>query len=83
MAQHNRYISPFSTRYASDEMQYIFSDDNKFKHMAAGCGSHWLRRKKRRALPSPMSRSPSWRPTRTISTMRMPSPAKSSSAMML
>ena len=29
MAQHNRYISPFSTRYASDEMQYIFSDDNK------------------------------------------------------
>ena len=31
MAQHNRYISPFSTRYASDEMQYIFSDDNKFK----------------------------------------------------
>ena len=31
MAQHNRYISPFSTRYSSDEMQYIFSDDNKFK----------------------------------------------------
>ena len=26
-----RYISPFSTRYASDEMQYIFSDDNKFR----------------------------------------------------
>ena len=26
MAQHDRYISPFSTRYASDEMQYIFSD---------------------------------------------------------
>ena len=31
MSQHDRYISPFSTRYASDEMQYIFSDDNKFK----------------------------------------------------
>ena len=31
MAQHDRYISPFSTRYASDEMQYIFSDDNKFR----------------------------------------------------
>ena len=31
MAEHNRYISPFSTRYASDEMQYIFSDDNKFR----------------------------------------------------
>ncbi len=27
----DRYISPFSTRYASDEMQYIFSDDHKFK----------------------------------------------------
>ena len=31
MAQHDRYISPFSTRYASDEMQYVFSDDNKFR----------------------------------------------------
>ena len=31
MSQHDRYISPFSTRYASDEMQYIFSDDNKFR----------------------------------------------------
>ena len=31
MAQHDKYISPFSTRYASDEMQYIFSDDNKFR----------------------------------------------------
>ena len=28
---HDSYISPFSTRYASKEMQYIFSDDNKFK----------------------------------------------------
>ncbi len=28
--QQNRYISPFSTRYASDEMQYIFSNENKF-----------------------------------------------------
>ncbi|MBN2852059.1 MAG: adenylosuccinate lyase [Clostridia bacterium] len=27
----NRYISPFSTRYASDEMQYLFSDEFKFK----------------------------------------------------
>lgn len=27
----DRYISPLSTRYASDEMQYIFSNDNKFK----------------------------------------------------
>ena len=28
---HDRYISPFQTRYASEEMQYIFSDDNKFR----------------------------------------------------
>ncbi len=28
---HDRYISPFQTRYASDEMQYIFSEDNKFR----------------------------------------------------
>ena len=34
MSQHDRYISPFSTRYASDEMQYIFSD-------GAACGWHW------------------------------------------
>ncbi len=27
----DRYESPFSTRYASDEMQYIFSADKKFK----------------------------------------------------
>ncbi len=26
----DRYISPFETRYASKEMQYIFSPDNKF-----------------------------------------------------
>ena len=31
MAEHDRYISPFQTRYASKEMQYIFSDDNKFR----------------------------------------------------
>ena len=31
MEQHDRYISPFETRYASREMQYIFSEDNKFK----------------------------------------------------
>ncbi len=31
MEQHDSYISPFSTRYASREMQYIFSEDNKFR----------------------------------------------------
>ena len=28
---HDRYISPFSTRYASDEMQFLFSEDYKFR----------------------------------------------------
>ncbi len=28
---HDQYISPFSTRYASAEMQYLFSDDKKFR----------------------------------------------------
>ena len=27
----NKYVSPFSTRYASDEMQYLFSENFKFK----------------------------------------------------
>ena len=28
---HDSYISPFSARYASKEMQFIFSEDNKFR----------------------------------------------------
>ena len=28
---HDAYVSPFSTRYASKEMQFIFSEDNKFR----------------------------------------------------
>ena len=28
---HDSYISPFSTRYASREMQFTFSEDNKFR----------------------------------------------------
>ena len=31
MSNHDKYISPLSTRYASDEMQYVFSDNNKFR----------------------------------------------------
>ncbi|MBP5245488.1 MAG: adenylosuccinate lyase [Clostridia bacterium] len=30
MSEHNSYVSPFSTRYASPEMQYLFSDNMKF-----------------------------------------------------
>ena len=31
MSQNDRYTSPLSERYASREMQYIFSPDMKFK----------------------------------------------------
>ena len=31
MTDHSIYVSPFSTRYASPEMQLIFSEDNKFR----------------------------------------------------
>lgn len=31
MPDHSGYISPFSTRYASPEMQFTFSEDNKFR----------------------------------------------------
>ena len=31
MSEHSRYVSPFSTRYASPEMQFVFSEDNKFR----------------------------------------------------
>ncbi len=31
MSEHQGYISPFSTRYASKEMQFLFSEDHKFR----------------------------------------------------
>ena len=31
MSDRSSYISPFSTRYSSKEMQYLFSNDHKFK----------------------------------------------------
>lgn len=31
MDKYNKYISPFSERYSSKEMQYIFSEEYKFK----------------------------------------------------
>ena len=30
---YDRYVSPLSERYASKEMQYIFSPDKKFTHL--------------------------------------------------
>ena len=33
MSDHDRYVSPLSERYASKEMQYIFSPDMKFKYL--------------------------------------------------
>ena len=40
----DRYTSPLSERYASKEMQYIFSQDMKFKTWRR-YGSHWLRQR--------------------------------------
>ena len=31
MSEYDRYVSPLSERYASKEMQYIFSPDKKFR----------------------------------------------------
>ena len=31
MSDHQGYVSPFSTRYASREMQFTFSEDHKFR----------------------------------------------------
>ncbi len=31
MADREKYISPFSTRYSSDEMQFVFSEQHKFQ----------------------------------------------------
>ena len=41
----DRYVSPLSERYASREMQYIFSPDKKFRTWRR-LGSHWRRQKK-------------------------------------
>ena len=36
---YDKYQSPLSERYASKEMQYIFSPDMKFKIMDCPCGN--------------------------------------------
>ena len=75
MSQHDRYISPFSTRYASDEMQYIFSDDNKFRTWRR----LWValaRAEMNQGLDNITPANPMW----TTSTMRSPPSGKSRSA---
>lgn len=67
----NAYESPFSSRYASEEMQYVFSQDNKFKTWRklwialAKAEKHW-------ASTSPTSRLQSWKPTKITLTMKSP-----------
>ena len=76
---HDRDISPFETRYASKEMQYIFSEDNKFKTWRR----LWIalaKAEQAQGLAITTSRSPSSRPTRTTSTTTWPSPARRSAA---
>ncbi len=36
----DKYTSPLSERYASKEMQYIFSPDKKFKKLGENYGLH-------------------------------------------
>ena len=78
---HDSYISPFSTRYASKEMQFIFSEDNKFA-LGGSCGLRWRRRKRNRGWTLLTSRLPSWKLTRTTSTTTMRSAARRSAATM-
>jgi adenylosuccinate lyase len=55
----DRYDSPLASRYASPEMQRLFSDDVKFSTWRR----LWLelaRAEKSLAWPSPRSRSTSW-----------------------
>ena len=76
---HDRYISPFSTRYASDEMQYIFSDDNKFRTWRR----LWIalaKAEQKQGLDITDEQIAELGPTRTMSTMRRPRRVKSSCA---
>lgn len=77
MSQHDRYISPFSTRYSSDEMQYIFSDDNKFRTWRR----LWVALARAEMKQGLTNITPewwqSWKPTWRTSTTMWPSPAKS------
>ncbi len=54
----DRYQSPLSERYASKEMQYIFSPDKKFRTWRS-CGSLWQRQRRSWDYLSPRNRSTS------------------------
>ena len=53
----DRYVSPLSERYASKEMQYIFSPEKKFQHLEKALGSLWQRRRGSWDSRLPRSRS--------------------------
>ena len=57
----DRYVSPLSERYASREMQYIFSPDGE------DCGSRLRRRRRSLGSISQTNRSKSLKATRMIS----------------
>ena len=46
---YDRYVSPLSERYASKEMQYVFSPDKKFRR-GEGSGSLWQETEKELGL---------------------------------
>ena len=69
---HDAYISPLSTRYASAEMQHIFSENFKFRTWRR----LWIalaKAERQLGLPrSPRSRSQSWKRIRTTSITPWP-----------
>ena len=74
----NTYESPLSSRYASDEMLYLFSADKKF--------STWRRlwvalARAEMELGLPVTQT-NWRPTSPTSTMRRPPSGRKSCATM-
>lgn len=69
----DRYISPLSTRYASDEMQSVFSEHFKFRTWRR----LWIAlAKAERALGLDITQEQllSWKRTATISIMKLPRP---------
>ena len=72
--QTDRYISPLSTRYASAEMQYLFSQDFKFRTWRR----LWIalaRAEKKLGLAITDEQIAELRPTATTSTTPRPRPA--------